>query len=277
MKVFANSVLNNFAMKRIENAFKKYSPKEIEFVENEKDAELVIIYAYGHRRKQWWTASRLLSEGKKYAVIQTAIRSTPNPGCDDWLQLWQNAKLVWSYYDLPSFIKSENAIWQQYIKKFSFYYAPLGVDPDIFKDLNLERKYIATIGNNRDESVNECKEAAQAVGKEVYELGAGISDEELVKKYNQSKYVCALRRKEGFEFPVLEGLLCGAIPIVYDRPETRRWFDGLAIFIPEVKHEQVVDNLISYFQSDLPALEKKEDVMKRFNWKTIIEGFWSRI
>jgi hypothetical protein len=166
MKVFADLIFPNFAMQRIADALKRYAPPGIEFVDNEKDCDLSIIYAYGHRRKQWWRASRLLSEGKKYAVIQLAIRSTPNPGTDDWMETWMNAKLVWSYYNLLELYKEDHGMsWEGAV---NFYHAPLGVDSEKFKDLGLKRIYTIANLNNRDESVNEVKEAANG---NVFQLG----------------------------------------------------------------------------------------------------------
>ncbi len=274
MKVFADLIFPNFAMQRIADALKKYAPAGIEFVDNEKEADLSIIYAYGHRRKQWCRASKLLSEGKKYAVIQLALRSTPNPGTVDWIQLWQDAELVWSYYDLLTLLEVDG------IKGFpssKFYHAPLGVDSDKFKDLGLKRIYTIVNLNNRDESVNEVKEAADG---NVFQLGQGVSEEELIKGYNQSKFISGLRRKEGFEMPVIEGMLCGARPIVFSRPETHQWFEDLAIFISEGSHDQVVRDLSSIFEiyDGVKPDEKAIQLVKqRFNWETIIKGFWERI
>jgi hypothetical protein len=276
IKVYAELPFENFAMQRIVDAFKKYSPRSIEFVSSENEADLVIIYAYGHRRKHWWRAERLLSEGKKYAVVQLAIRSTRNPGTQDWLQLWNHAQLVWSYYDLTQLLLEDNIT-----KIDNFYYAPLGVDSEVFKDLGVDRIYTIANLNNRDECVNEVKEAAYGY---VFQLGRGINEDELVYGYNQSKFVSGLRRKEGFELPVIEGLLCGAKPIVFDRPETRQWFDGLALFINEGSHKEVVNELravfsgtIRSFPNQWPTDKDKELVKQRFNWDTIIKGFWERI
>jgi hypothetical protein len=273
MKVNANFQVKNFAMERIVNAIKRYAPEEIEFVDTDEEADLVIIYAYAHRRKVGWRTQRLTAQGKKYAIVQTSIRSTRNPGTEDWLYIWEDAQVVWSYYNLTKLLLEDRIEGF----KFNFYYAPLGVDSKVFKEVPT-RENLIIYGENRDECSNQVIEAIMLSGYSGFMLGTGITDQELVKKYSQSKFVCALRHKEGFELPVIEGLLCGATPIVFDRPETRKWFDGLAIFIDEGNHKQIVNSLKMIF--DNPSVvteEQKQLVRQRFNWETIIKGFWERI
>ena len=51
MKVFANNIIVNNGISRIADNVKKYAPDGIEFVDRERDADFVIVYAYGQRRK----------------------------------------------------------------------------------------------------------------------------------------------------------------------------------------------------------------------------------
>lgn len=273
MKVFADNIIVNNGIDRIANALKRYAPEGIEFVDHEKSANLVIIYAYGQRRKVAKRVKWILERGQKYAMVQIALRSTANPNTVDWFPMWRKAEVVWSYYDLLELCDEDRL---PYDATFNFYYAPLGVDSDLFKDWGLERTINIVVGDSRDESISEVVHAAKG---NVFHLGTGVSDEELVKGYNQSKFVSGLRRKEGFEMPVLEGLLCGAVPICYDQPHYRYWFDGLAHFIPEGHPAEVVKRLEEFFAAPVtPTSDKhKKWVKNRFNWQTIIEGFWSKI
>ena len=205
MKVFANDVKENPAMKRIETAFKKYPPEGVEFVETEEEADLVIIYAFAHRKHVQYRAERLRAQGKKYAIVQLAVRSTANPGTDDWARVWTGAELVWSYYDLERLCKEDKTH-----PIFKFYRAPLGVDTEVFHESQFRRDITIIVGNSRDESVNECREAAKG---NIHMLGGGVDEGVLAQIYSQAQYVSGLRRKEGFEMPVIEGLMCGARPI----------------------------------------------------------------
>jgi glycosyltransferase involved in cell wall biosynthesis len=92
-------------------------------------------------------------------------------------------------------------------------------------------------------------------------------------------YTSCLRRKDGFELPAVEGLLCNSRPIVYDAPRYRQWFDGLAEFIPEEDPEKVINNLVRLFQKSYKPVteEERNETLKRFNWETIIKGFWNRV
>jgi hypothetical protein len=65
---------------------------------------------------------------------------------------------------------------------------------------------------------------------------------------------------------------------MFDTANYRQWFDGLAEFIPEVAPEIVVARLKKIFQGKVQPVTADEiaEVQKRFDWKTIIEGFWQR-
>lgn len=271
MKVFAENLIVNHGISRVADAIKKYSPKDIEFVDHEKSADLVIIYAFGQRRKVEKRIKWIGERGQKFAMMQIAVRSTANPNTVDWIPMWTKAEAVWSYYDLKALIDEDKQMCL-----FNFYYAPLGVDADLFRDYGHQRSYKIVVGDNRDESVSEVVRAAKG---NVFHLGTGITDEEVVSGYARSEWVSGLRRKEGFEMPVLEGLLCGARPICYDKPHYRHWFNGLAEFIPEDHPEEVVKSLEKLFAFGATPVTniEKEFVTNRFDWKPIIEGFWEKI
>jgi hypothetical protein len=271
MRVFADNIITNYGIDRIANALKRYAPEDVEFVDRERDADFVIIYAYGQRRKVDKRIKWIGERGQKFAMVQLAVRSTANPNTIDWVPMWTKAKIVWSYYDLYRLCAEDNVG-----DKFKFYYAPLGVDSKIFYDRGVKRIYKVMVGDSRDESVTECIRAAKG---EVSHLEIGVSDEHLALHYSQCWFVSGLRRKEGFEMPVLEGLLCGARPICYDRPHYRDWFGSLVRYVPEGHPEEVVLALQNIFvEPALPVTDKEKAVVKnRFNWETIVKGFWERI
>lgn len=290
MKVFANNLIDDIAITRVETALKKYAPSSLTFVESEEDADLVIIYAYGLRRGVWWRTSRLLESKKKYAVVQLALRMTANPKTEDWLKIWERAQVVWSYFDLPKLCKKDGNS-----ANFNFYLAPLGVDADAFKEVKLKRKYIAAVVSQgwSKESLGDVTTAARAVGRKVLnigtqkELGEGIDytgmiindDATLSRYYSQCKYVSGLRRIEGFEMPVIEGLLCGARPICFDMECYRMWFEGLTEFIPENNREGIIISLKELFKKQPRPVtaEEKKIVIDKFDWSKIAHGFWGKI
>jgi hypothetical protein len=285
MRVYAEPPLKDNAISRIADAVKKYAPAGVEFVESEEEAELVVIYVHGFRRAVWYQTGRLRDQKKKFAIVQLCIRGTPNPKTEDWIPIWREAKVVWSYYDLPALCQEDG---NDVI--FNFYHAPLGVDPEIFRETPAERKFlIASTGTGRGwnkESKNQVLAAAE--GKPVFQLGFGqneqnvtysngIPDAELAKYYSQCRYVAGLRRIEGFELPVIEGLLCGARPVCFDRPHYDYWFGSLVEYIPE--DGAITENLRKLFTQDPRSVtdEEKAYVRKNFNWNKIIGDFWCEI
>lgn len=288
MKVYANAVINDYAMTRISHALKKYIPLSVQLVNSEDEADLVVIYVYGLRRAVRWHTERLLAKGKKYAIVQMVIRGTPNPKTEDWLPIWQKALVVWSYYNLHELCKEDGNV-----SNFNFYYAPLGVDSNMFSETKSKKKFIIACGGYKRsyESIHEIISAARSVNENIFHVGTpiykgedishsdGMPDSELAKRYSECEFVSGLRRHEGFEMLVIEGLLCGARPICYDRPHYRHWFGEFAEFISERNDVVVISELIKLFMDgarDVTEVEK-EVVKRRFNWKNIAEGFWRKI
>lgn len=271
------------SLRRVADALTRYKPDDVEIVHDRQEAELVVLHVIGRQDQSLEEASQVMD----YAVIQYAVRSTLRPHTGSWLPLWRNARLVWSYYDLPYLCQEDEvSFW------FPFYYAPLGVD-EVFHKRGLFKNFmIATSGQSYlTESVRECIKAARGFELSIFHLGSelkfddvvcrsGISDEELAVFYEQCLYVSGLRRIEGFELPAAEGLLCGARPIMFDRPHYRQWFNDFAIFIPETPRDQTINDLIQVFSKAerLPVTDEEIAAAREiFNWETICKGFWERV
>lgn len=275
------------AISRVITALKRYMPKKYELVDGKENADLVVVCAYGHRRHLKYYTERLLAQKKKYAVVQLCLRSTPNPKTEDWISIWKKAQLVWSYYDLPKLCKEDKNK-----SKFNFYYAPLGADAKVFKETLHWRKFIiaGTGSGSRfsDECKNEVISAAKNVARNVFQLGYGpryenvaysngMDDDLLARYYSQCEFVSGLRKIEGFELPVIEGLLCGARPICFDRPDARHWFGKLAEFIPEDNNvSESIRKLFVKRAKPVSAKEKKY-VKIHFDWEKICKGFWQNL
>lgn len=269
------------------NALEKFAPRHISFVSNVEDADLVILHANGRRNHMTRRARR----SKRYVVAQYCLRSTMYPKSDDWKDLWDGAEFVWSYYDLNHEIKVDGGNWS--IK--NFYHSPLGADDNVFNmDMRQPHsEYVAmTSGDSQSlkgESVREVIKAAESTGNVIFHLGPnlkidgpvefgyGITDDRLAQIYRSCKYVSGLRKIEGFEMPAVEGLLCGARPILFDTRNYRQWYEPWAEFVPEDKN--LVNNLKKLFDKETTPITEKEraEAIQRFNWKDIITNFWERI
>lgn len=262
MLVSLNPYRPSLAINRIEAALRQYAPESVEWVEPE-EAELIIFPVIGRHDQTTRKAQQLLSEGRKYAVIQLALKSTRNPDPADWLELWAGAAIVWSYYALP--------------RKFNFYHAPLGADANIWYPLHIQREYmVGTTGSyTRTECLWEVEKAARMTDNRMLKIRAD-SDAEMNKQYNLCSFISGLRTKEGFELPAIEGMLAGARPILFDTPTFRQWYDGVAEFIPEGNMLATMNQLIALFRRGpvpVTGIERRY-AMIRFDWKWIIGGFW---
>ena len=288
MKVYLEPHTNSRGILRVRDALVRFAPKEVEVVSSENEADLVILHVFGRNTTSHNRAGRLQKQGKPYGVIQYCLRSTMRPNTFDWMVMWQKAQVVWSYYDLFRLSDEDKTRGE-----FNFYHAPLGVDGEVFNSKQLFRPYtiVASAQHALSESVRECAYATKRVNGRMFHVGhelrrgedivckSNLTDEELAYVYSTSQFVSGLRRTEGFEFPVIEGALCGARPIVFDRPEMRHWFGQFAIFIQEGSRDSVIDNLEMIFRQGSTPVEEwqKALIREKFNWQYIIDGFWRRI
>lgn len=279
MKAFVDTKINSRGIIRIAEAIKRFSPENITFVDDYRDADVVVIHVNGrleHLKRE------IEHFNKPYILAQYVLQSSLNPDALDWAEVWQKAEMVWSYYNLAEKVPGLS---------FNFYHSPLGVDDAVFKRKDTKKEYtICTTGlSYLTESVRESYLAAKRTGgKSVhigYKVGRGVeclpdlTDEEVATVYNKSKYVSGLRRIEGFELPAAEGLLCGARPVMFDRSHYRQWFGSWAEYIPELPRPQVEASLEKLFSREYRPVNDGEIAFARikFSWKIIMEGFWSKL
>ena len=299
MRVLAKSPSHlSRAMFRVDKALEAYAPPGIEFVSRQADADFVVLPVVGYP-DTLEAVQGCIPRRQSYALIQYCMRTTQKPNTLDWMPLWQTADCVWSYYDLPRLVSED----QGDIDGVPFYHAPLGVDePFTFPYVSTRRTLGAVtsgyVSRFDAEAIEEVAIAARIVGSKVAHVGPfpegfkndespgkhwsfhyAISDEELANLYRSSLWVSGLRHTEGFELPALEGLCCGARPILFDRPEMRQWFDGHAVFVPECHGEELVARLVEVMSQppEPVTTEERERIMQRFSWRPIVEGFWANV
>jgi len=292
MKIFIKTIAaNSFCYSKISEAIKRFSPSNYEFINNPKNADLFILFING----RFHHFTLFIEEFKKpYVVFQSCIRSTRHKHTSVWRYMWENAKLVWSYYPLNKYIKDDGGNWSIP----NFYHSPLGADETIFTMDETKTKRFITMSSGWDESLDNNSEhikevhiAAGIAQKEVFHLGKfdnhpphvfvehNISDHDLALRYQECHSVVGLRKIEAFEMPLIEGLFCGIRPIVFDRPHYRLWHDQWGIFIPESSPGNIITNLLEIFNNGIQPITKKEreEAVSMFNWKKIINGFWERL
>lgn len=281
------------AMGRVVAALKREAPrKTIQFVDTVDEADLVVLHVIGYPETIKAVAA-CKTLGKEYVIIQYCIRSTQRPNTRDWTNVWSNARLVWSYYELGDLVLEDMQAGDP-LFKFNFYCSPLGVDPIFTRFEPYEVKYFTLVTTGyvaESESVSEAAAAVERVGGRHFHLGPksvapkahmfglNISDFALADVYNRSCWVSGLRRAEGFEMPAAEGLCAGARPILFDAPHYRRWYDGLADFIPEGSPDEVRESIVQLFERGYRPVSDGEraEACERFDWKRIIPGFWEGV
>ena len=274
------------ALTRVADALERTVPAGVTLVPDPGAADLTVHHVLG--RGQLDAMRQDIRSGRPFAALQYCLRSSDVPDVDDWVRIWGQARLVWSYYDLTDGLGTRN-----------FYHAPLGVDRTVFNEtpglFSPGRPYLlCTTGYVAEtESLQECADAVALCGGKMIHLGPSrlnlgphvdylldLTDSHVAEVYRASKFVAGLRRIEGFELPVIEGFACGAIPITFDGPHYR-WFRRFAWQIPEAGPELTVLNLQAVLARGMAKLHNEQgdpDVeLRAFDWDTITRGFWERL
>lgn len=257
------------------NQLKRYAPNKIRFVKEPSMADFQIV-----------NITRLSDIEKikcsKYIVLFHCRGEWSEEKIEDYKALFENAMFVYSHQDLRMELPNAN---------FRFLRGPWGTDETKFFDMKQPRQYkILNTGLvPQTEAIEESLRACQLLNSKQLHIGfnlgyqvpnynfcSNLTEEQMRIAYNQSEFVSGMRRIEGFEKPVIEGLLCGARPICFDTPLFRYWYDGIAEFVPECKPMELIPKLAELMEKGArPVSEvEKELAIKRFGWKNVAMKFW---
>jgi hypothetical protein len=266
-------------MHRVTNALIRYAPPEIEFVPyaSAESADLQIL--------QYWT-SDLVSwiKSPRYALIYHCTNQT-----------FPDSPIVGApkeFIDRAVFVAS----WQPLPDGTKYYPMPLGADPELWFPLgNTQPIYTCmTTGYVAEsECIQEVYNATRAVGGEMVHVGGdcirgkglvryeNVSDTVMRHLYNQSMYVSALRRGEGFEIGAVEALMSASFarPVIFDRPDQQVWLGKFCITIHEDTPENVEAQLRDIFSvAPKPVTpEERAEVVSALSWEPIVKGFWKAL
>jgi hypothetical protein len=282
---------NDRALTRVRNAMMQYAPDDMSFViddDHNFDVDLVIMWVFGRCGRTKRRIAKIQAHGVKYAIMQIALRTTCNPDVVDWMPVWEDAELIWSYYDLPQ-LAIDDGIEPTFIDRF--YRSHLGVDSTVFRPTDADKKYLAVTVSRGSlgEGTQEVAKAALRVGGKVAHLGPpdsritwvdnyqNISDEELADLYSSAYYVSGLRRTEGQDLPAGEGLLCGARPLIFNRPDQVDWYGEFSVILEDTQERQTIRDLADIFAGEYNPVTPQEIERARqvLSWRTFAEGFWS--
>jgi hypothetical protein len=259
---------------------KTHAPADIKFVSSPSEADLRVVHVIGNGSFDG------VNLDQPHVLIQYCLRSTENGGDPEvWVPRWRRARMVWSYYKLnvPADV--------------NFYHSPLGVDDPFREEFETRVRDIGVVTSGyvaESEAVEEVAIAASLAGLRAFHLGPanvlakrpsnwvsaeGITDAELASVYRRTYWVSGLRRGEGFELPALEGVACGARPIVFDREDMRQWYENHAVFVPECGGRKLIGYLLDIFKHAPVPVTKPERVavLSSFDWARIASEFWKRL
>lgn len=277
------------AVHRIADALARHAPGSVEIVTDRAAADLVIHHVVGVQNFAPTALPELIEQdGKPFALVQLCLRTTEWPSTFSWIPLWRRAEVVWSYYDLLGEMRKDGIRVD-----CPFYHAPLGVDGDVFKPAELPKRFlVGTSGYVAEtEGVRECARAAAELGGLQFHLGPdlhlgthvrakhGLSDAEVASFWSRCRYVAALRRTEGFELPGIEALACGSRPIAFDTQGYRQWFGDHAEYVPEADEGTVTAAIREILAREPRPVtdDERTAVLRRFDWASIVGGFWERL
>lgn len=282
LKVYVDPIPTGLshATHRVAQALRCYAPDAVSIVERVEDAELLVVHSIGHGSFDG------LPDVEK-AILVYCLETTEDSSPAAWLPRLLSARLVYSYYDLNAWLRRHGSP-----VRLNYYRAPLGVDSTVFyPKSNTMRTF--TCGTSGYVAESECIEevaaAIYAVGGKQFHLGPpiapgalamnGLSDTQLAQAWSCCQYVAGLRRGEGFELPMLEGLVCGARPVTFDNPCYTDWFAEHAVVVPEVAPMDLVAALVEVFaRPAMPvSVEERQHVAMKFSWEKFANGFWERL
>jgi hypothetical protein len=281
--------LHSRAMLRVADALQKHAPSGLSFVREPEDADLQVLHVIGPDALTELRAQRYVCIQYCRTAMHADDGSNQPVGEHAYTSMWENAEATWSYYDLRGQCPR-------------FYFAPLGVDAEFLKDYDEEYRDLGIMSSGfvsgpGAEAIEEVAMAGWMLEMDVVHLGPpeidgmkvtpphgwralfNISDRVLAQYYRRCRWVSGLRHAEGFELPVLEGLMCGARPIVFDRVDMRQWYDGHAVFVPECSGVELVNKLtVVMCEEPFPVTaDERATLLRRFSWKPIAQGFWEQV
>lgn len=263
------------AFKRISKALRDYSPEDIQWVESPFNADIVLLNALGD-------LPRWLLDMKNKVIIPHVVATMHRTADTNWIDEYKKALLTISFHPLHEY----------YGNGFNFLHTPLGADSRTFyrkPELTREFKIITTGHIAETESIDKLYLACKRLNTFMIHTGQNFGYESAYYKYlnymkdsdladvlNSTQYVSCLRAYEGFEMLGVEGLFCGARPIVFDLP-TYQWYKGHGIFIKQ--DEYIVDSLVEILSQAPKEISPDEylEITTKFSWDIIVQNIFKRI
>lgn len=281
IKIYYERMIKNLWNRDNEIGFKSYAPIKYEFIKDSNVADFQILDITRISDKYYLRCD-------KYILFFHTFGEWAEEDPSEYYELFKNAMLVYSHIDL--------APMYPMIEKNKFMLGPWGTQPDLwFKKEHLKNdtyQIFCTGEIPSTEGIRECIAACDSLHKKLLHVGYdfnyrnysytnrnNLSANEMNEEYNNSKWVSALRRIEGFEKPAIEGLLCGARPICFDTPLYRYWYGDLARYVKEGTEQETYEDILRVMKNEYAPVTKEEmeRAIKKFAWFYVAGNFWKRI
>ncbi len=279
IKIYYNNFSRNMWNDDNRTNIMRYAPHNIEFVDSPDSADFQIL-----------DIAKLSDfnnvKCKRYIVNFHCRGVASEEDINDYAPFFKKAIAVYSHLDLK----------RELPKLCNVVTGPWGVDHRLFyHERENTHKYIIlnTGAIPQTEGIFESVVAADAVGKEIIHTGPNLgiknksynackeflTTEQLRHVYQTCSYTSGMRRKEGFEKTVLEGLLCGSRPICFDTPLYRGWYGNLVEYVTEETMKETTKCLIDIFSSPYRHVTDEERAMvkKIFSWKNVATNYWKNV
>ena len=278
IKVYYERLIKNLWNKDNEIGFKSYAPTKYEFVQEPDNADFQIIDITRISDKNYIKC-------KDYVVLFHTFGEWADEPPELYRELFENAMLVYSHMDLKPIFPDIN-----------FIRGAWGCHTDVWfglADRNNSKYQILCTGEiAKTEGIEECVFACDNLGVKMLHVGpnfqyknfsytttSNLTGEQMRTAYNDCKWVSGLRRIEGFEKPVCEGLLCGCRPVCFDTPLYRYWYGDLARYVKEGTDIETYNDIVKVMKEEYEPVTdtEKEFAIEKFGWKNVAKRFWLKI
>ena len=264
------------AFKRISKALHDYSPPDIKWTDYAGSASIILVHVVGGGEVP--IMENVLESGRKLLIIQHVVKTG---GVYPWNEYFKQAILSVSFHDLASYYPKD---------RFNSYSTPWGYDPKEFSRIEMpkKRKVLGTGYVADTECLDKLYQACLNTDNIMYHTG---KDFEFGKNYyhlpwlndvgfnemlNSVQYTSCLRDIEGFEMMGVEGLVCGAVPIV-PALDTYRWYRKHGIFVD--MHSDITKQLedILVLTPTPPDEDELEEIHQKFSWECIVPKIFAHL
>lgn len=260
------------AFKRISSAFHEHSPESIEWVDNIEDSDAQLIHIVGRGEYD-------LAKSVKNPIIVQHCYYTAEAHALDYPSIWKNALLTTSFHPLDTYTE----------KKFNFLRIPWGAEPSIFNRNHAWKTRACFVTGHiaETESIDKIMEACHNANYTLFHTGENfkfnsplyyhlpyLNDSQYSNILRKSKFVFGLRNIEGFEMACVEGLMCGATPVVPKLP-TYSFYDGFANFID--MSGNIVEQIENILCNSLEIESDENKVNDVFSWNSICSKLFGEI